>query len=147
MAMWSGVRDFEVAGLKIVTGCTAAPLPKKVYCAEHDGEPTPVADKVGPKTRKHLQSHKDKTREVDVDDVFIIESIRDVTENEKGEQFYNVKWFGYPEEACTVEPAENIPDFIKDFYSDKNNIGKKLQNPKIRTTKKISDGTTYHFLT
>ena len=56
--------------------------------------------------------------------------------NEKGEQFYNVKWFGYPEEACTVEPAENIPDFIKDFYSDKNNIGKKLPNPKIRTSKK-----------
>ena len=48
MAMWSGVRDFEVAGLKIVTGCTAARLPKKVYCAEHAGEPTPVADRVGP---------------------------------------------------------------------------------------------------
>ena len=93
--------------------------------------------------------------------MFIIESIRDVTENEKGDQFYNVKWFGYPEEACTVEPAENIPDFIKDFYSDKNNIGKKLQNPKIRTTRKLdgvaplmtdpppisSDNTTYHFLT
>ena len=146
-AMWSGVRDFEVAGLKIVTGCTASPLPGKTYCVEHDGEQTPVSDKVGVKTRKLLQNCKDKTVEMNVDDVFIIESIYDVIEDAKGSKMYKVKWFGYPEEACTLEPPENIPEFIKDYYTDKEKFMKKLPNPKIRTSKKLSDGTTYHYLT
>ena len=29
-ALWNGVREYEVAGQSIVTGCTAFPLPNKI---------------------------------------------------------------------------------------------------------------------
>jgi hypothetical protein len=41
----------------------------------------------------------------------------------------------------------NIPKFIREFYKDKTKLGQKLPNPRIKHTKKLADGTLYHFLT
>ena len=101
------------------------------------------------RTRKALKDYRDKTKhseEASNDQVYIIESIMEVTET-NGEEVFKVKWFGFPEEAATLEPAKSIPKFIQNYYKDRSKLGKKLPNPRIKHTKKLTDGTNYHFLT
>ena len=149
-ALWNGVREYEVAGQSIVTGCTAYPLPNKTYCKLHDGEPTPVADNISSRTRKVLKNYREELKESDEagnDQAYIIETILDISKNDKGERFFKVKWFNYPVEAATNEPEENIPKFIVEYYNDVAKLGKPLPSPRIKHTKKTSAGTLYHFLT
>ena len=148
-ALWNGVREFEAAGQSVVTGCTSYPVPTKTYCAVHEGEHTPVADTVSARTRKALKDYREETRESDKagdDNAYIVESILDITE-EDGKQVFKVKWFNFPSEAATMEPEENIPKFIVEYYKDRTKLGKVLPSPRIKHTKKTSSGTLFHFLT
>ena len=149
-ALWNGVREFEVAGQSVVTGCTAYPIPKKAYCSIHENEPTPVADNVSSRTRKILKNYRDDVTNSDLagnDQAFIIESILGVEKNENGETMYRIKWFNYPLESATTEPECNIPKFIIEYYKDTSKFGKTLPSPRIKHTKKTSSGTKFHFLT
>ena len=150
MAQWNGVKVFEAAGQSVVTGCTSQPLPRNTFCSLHQGEATPVAEKVTNETRSSLRLKKKKqaTNSDDnlEDHLHIVESILDIT-TINGKQMFKVKWFGYPEEDATIEPEENIPKFIQNFYSVPQNLGKRLPNPKIKQSKKLTNGTTYHYLT
>ena len=75
------------------------------------------------------------------DGVFIIESILDIKDGK-----FLVRWAGFPENASTWEPSENVPKFIQKYYEeDATKLGAKLPNPKIKHTKKVGD-TEYHFL-
>ena len=149
-ALWNGVREFEVAGQSVVTGCTSYPVPNKTYCGIHEGEPTPVADNVSARTRKVLKDYREDTKESERagdDNAFIVESILDVVENEHEERMYKVKWFNFPIEAATIEPEGNIPKFIVEYYKDRKKLGTVLPSPRIKHTKKTSSGTLYHYLT
>lgn len=150
MAQWSGIREFEASGQKVVTGCTSLPLPKKTCCGEHEGEQTPVADNVSAGTRKTLKDYKEKTKQSEQtgdDHIYIIESIQEFKEDE-GKNIFKVKWFGFPDEAATWEPVDNIPKFIQDYYiHNQERLGNKLPNPRIKCSKKLSNGTKYHYLT
>ena len=57
------------------------------------------------------------------------------------------RWFNFPEEAATLEPEGNIPQFIVEYYKDKSKMGKVLPSPRIKHTKKTTSGTLFHFLT
>ena len=59
---------------------------------------------------------------------------------------FKVKWYGFPKDQATIEPSKNIPKFIQNYYKDKTKFGKTLPNPRIKHTKKLTDGTNYHFL-
>ena len=149
-ALWNGVREFEVAGQSVVTGCTSYPVPNKTYCAIHEGEPTPVADRVSARTRKVLKDYREDSKESDraVDDnAFIVESILAIEEPENEERLFKVKWFNFPLEAATLEPERNLPRFIVEYYNDKSKLGKILPSPRIKHTKKTSSGTLFHYLT
>ena len=149
-ALWNGVRYFEAAGESVVTGCTSYPIPNKAYCSLHDGEPTPVADNVSSRTRKLLKKYRDSNKEYENagdDNAYIIETILDIQETENGGKLFKVKWFDFPEEAATIEPEENVPKFIVEYYKDRSKLGKSLPNPRIKHTKKTSSGTLFHFLT
>ena len=149
-ALWNGVREFQDAGQSVVTGCTSYPVPGKTYCSLHEGEPTPVADNVSSRTRKILKDYRNSTKvstEAGDDHAYIIETILDIQENEKGEKMFKVKWFNFPEEAATMEPEENIPKFIVEYYKDNSQLGKVLPSPRIKHTKKTTSGTLFHFLT
>ena len=125
-------------------------MPIKTYCKLHEGEPTPVADNVSSRTRKILKDYRNNTKESDEagnDHAYIIESIMDIQENEDGDKMYMVKWFNFPEEAATLEPEGNIPQFIVEYYKDKSKMGKVLPSPRIKHTKKTTSGTLFHFLT
>ena len=148
-ALWNGVREFEVAGQSVVTGCTSYPVPNKTYCAIHEGEPTPVADRVSARTRKVLKDYREDSKESDraVDDnAFIVESILAIEEPENEERLFKVKWFNFPLEAATLEPERNLPRFIVEYYNDKSKLGKILPSPRIKHTKKTSSGKLFHFL-
>ena len=149
-ALWNGVRTFEKACQTIVTGYTSYPLPHKTCCNIHDGESTPVPDSVSSDSRKKLKKykndHKASQNALD-DDVYIIESILDITVNNANESIFKVKWFNFPVEAATYEPMENIPKFIIEYYKDDNDrLGKPLPNPIIKHSKKTSTGSMFYFL-
>ena len=92
-ALWNGVRTFEKACQTIVTGCTSYPLPHKTFCNIHDGESTPVPDSVSSDSRKKLKKykndHKASQNALD-DDVYIIESILEITANDANESIFKV---------------------------------------------------------
>ena len=146
MAQWNGVKEFKSAGQSVVTGCTSQPLPKKTFCGLHEGEATPVAEHVTRETRNTLKKKKKEENENFEDHLYIVESILEII-IEEGKKMFKVKWFGYNEESATIEPEENIPKFIQNYYSDPSKLGKKLPNPQIKHSKKLTNGTTYHFLT
>ena len=143
MAQWNGVKEFEKAGQSVVTGCTSQPLPKSTFCSLHHGEATPVVENVTRETRNSL---KNKYAGSNVEDHHhIVESILDISIVDN-KQFFKVKWFGYDEESATWEPSDNIPKFTQSYYSDSSNLGKKLPNPKIKHSNKLTNGLTYHYL-
>ena len=149
-ALWNGIREYEVAGQSVVTGCTSYPVPNKTYCSLHEGEPTPIADNISSRTRKILRDYRESAKDSDLagdDHAFIIESILDIEENANGEKMFKVKWFNFPIEAATLEPENNIPKFIIEYYRDRSKIGQVLPSPRIKHTKKTSSGTLFHFLT
>jgi hypothetical protein len=146
--MWNGVREYVTAGQSVVTGCTVHPSPDGTYYSLHEGEETPVADHISTRTRKILHDYRESTKSSEKAkdyQIFIIESILEVSE-ENGKKMFKVKWFNYLEEQATLEPIENIPKFIQEYYKDKTKLGQKLPNPRIKHTKKLADGRSYHFL-
>ena len=59
---------------------------------------------------------------------------------------FRVKWSGFPEDAATWEPEDNIPKFIQMFYKeDPTRLGMKLPNPTIKHSKTVGSAK-YHFL-
>ena len=144
MAQWNGVKVFEAAGQSVVTGCTSQPVPKNTFCSLHQGESTLVTKKVTRETRSTFRKNKNMTNFED--HLYIVESILDITLNE-GKKMYKVKWFGYDKDSATLEPEENIPKFIREYFSDATKLGTKLPNPRIKHSKRLTNGTQYHFLT
>ena len=90
-------------------------------------------------SKKKLRSHKKKESESEAardDDFFVIEEITEV-KIEKEKKSYLVKWVGYPPSQSTWEPEEHIPAFIKKYYENQDNIGKKLPAPQGSCKKKL----------
>ena len=59
---------------------------------------------------------------------------------------FKIKWAGFPDEASTWEPEQNVPRFIQDFYKeDPKRIGMRLPNPTIKHSKTVGN-TKIHFL-
>ena len=145
-AKMSGVREFEKADVRVVTGCTAMPGTHHKLCFKHQHEASPIvtSDKISLATKEKLRSHRKSSQASNMaqnDEVFIIESILDIKDGK-----FLVRWAGFPENASTWEPSENVPKFIKKYYEeDATKLGAKLPNPKIKHTKKVGD-TEYHFL-
>ena len=148
-AQWNGIKVFEAAGQSVVTGCTSQPIPKSTLCSLHQGESTPVTDTVTRETRSSIKKKKNVTNNGDAqfeDHLFIVESILEVTVAD-GKKLYKVKWYGYDENDSTIEPEENIPKFIQKYYSDPSKLGQKLPNPKVKHSKQLTNGSSYHYLT
>ena len=59
----------------MVTGCTSQPLPKGTFCALHQGEVTPVTEKVTKETRNTLKKKKTTQIENFEDHLYVVESI------------------------------------------------------------------------
>ena len=115
----------------------------------HENEKSPVANSVSSNTRASLRKFRKESRAAEKsidDDMYIIESIHEIKTIEDQTR-YKVKWFNFPEEACTWETDENIPRFIINYYSsDTSRLGIQLPNPRIKHTKTTLAGTKYHFL-
>ena len=81
------------------------------------------------------------------DQLYIIECIKNIEVKKNKEDKYLTKWSGFPEEASTWEPSDNVPKFIRDYYKgDSCRLNIKLPNPTIKHTKTVGN-TKYHFLT
>ena len=143
-AKLSGVREFQNAGIKVVTGCTKHPIYNSKYCREHQSEESPAvtAETVSGRTRQQLRKHRNDTAsysKAGQDDVFVVESILDFKKKSKK---VLVKWVGFPE--ATWENEDGIPKFIREYYEkDTGRLGKGLPNPKIKSTKQIGDSVIH----
>ena len=149
-AKMSGVKIFEKAGVKTVTGCTKIPAPKSKFCHDHKDEESPciLSNKVQQTTRESLKQFRkkhSKDKSAPQDNVFSIESILNIG-NKKGKRCYLVKWSEFPVSQSTWELESTIPAFIKKYYEKKENLGKKLPNPVIKRSKKVGKNTIFHFL-
>ena len=74
----------------------------------------------------------------------MIESVLDC-KTKDGSKYFKVKWLNFPESESTWEPETSIPKFIQLFYTEKNNLGKPLPNPKLKRSK-VAGSETYHYL-
>ena len=76
-------------------------------------------------TRESLENHRKEnttSSKAPDDQIFIIESIQEMREvknkgSKKRVTEFRVKWSGFPEDAATWEPEDNIPKFIQMFYN------------------------------
>ena len=153
-----GVREFSHSGVRLVTGCTAMPGTKNKYCFKHRSEESPIltSQDISSGSRESLKSHRKEhahSSKAQDDQIFIIESIKDIREVEVGDEGskrklteFKVKWSGFPDEASTWEPEQNIPKFIQVFYKEcKARLGMRLPNPTIKYSKTVGTAK-YHFL-
>ena len=148
-AKLSTIKIFEKANISYLIGCPKMPINESKFCKEHKDCDTPIvgAKEISDKSKKQLRSHKKKESEHEAardDDFFVIEEITQVR-MEKDKKMYLVKWVGYPPNQSTWEPEEHIPSFIKKYYDNTGNIGKKLPAPQIKHTKTIG-GVKHHYL-
>ena len=117
---------------------------KLCFKHQHEASPIVTSDQISLATKEKLRSHRKSSQASNMaqnDGVFIIESILDIKDGK-----FLVRWAGFPENASTWEPSENVPKLILKYYEeDATKLGAKLPNPKIKHTKKVGD-TEYHFL-
>ena len=143
-----GVREFQEAGVKIMTGCPTIPQPKSKFCFDHqDGEhPVVPGDRIGAKNRKKLKKFKKaECTEAEDDDFFIIEAVLDIKENKKTGKKFRIKWMDFPIEEATWESETCVAKFIQMYYSDPAKLGSKLPDPVIKHSKTIGN-SKYHYL-
>ena len=143
-----GIREFQEAGVKIMTGCPTIPQPKSKFCFDHqDGQhPVVQGDRLGAKNRKKLKKFKRaECVEAEDDDFFIIEAVLDIKENKKTGKKYKIKWMDFPNEEATWESEACVAKFIQMYYSDPSKLGSKLPDPVIKHSKTIGN-SKYHYL-
>ena len=149
-AKLNGFREFKVSEDMTITGCTAIPQPNNKYCQEHEDGESPIitVDRLTNETKRVLRDRRKMManyKEVGQDDMYVVESIEDITEDNHGKKF-KVKWVGFEVKDCTWEPEDAIPKFIREYYSDKTKLKSKLPNPVIKCTKTLSNGSKHHYL-
>ena len=132
-AKLSTIKIFDKANISYLIGCPKMPINESKFCKDHKDCETPIvgAKDISDNSKKTLRSHKKKESESEAardDDFFVIEEITEV-KIEKEKKSYLVKWVGYPPSQSTWEPEEHIPAFIKKYYENQDNIGKKLPAP------------------
>jgi Chromo (CHRromatin Organisation MOdifier) domain len=79
----------------------------------------------------------------DEDDEFLIERILAQKTNEDAEDFYLIKWNGYPDDRSSWEPAENItgPETIKE-WEDQLAAGDTLDKDEVQALEARMDEST-----
>ena len=122
----------------MITGCTKHPAPGNKFCPEHQGYQSPVLlpSQVSKETRDKLNKQQRMRSELDVDMLFIVESILD----KSGEEIL-VKWENYKQP--TWEPLSSMPAFIKS-YVENNGCGN-IPDPIIKHVKTV-DGNKHVML-
>ena len=149
-AKLNGFREFKVSEDIVITGCTSIPQPKNKFCQQHEDGESPIitVDHLTNETKRVLRDRRKQTanyKEVGQDDLYVVESIEDIKKDKSGKK-YKIKWVGFGHEDCTWEPEGAIPKFIREFYDDKTRLKSKLPNPVIKSTKTLSNGSKYHYL-
>ena len=86
-----GIREFSNSEVRLVTGCTAMPGTKNKFCFKHRGEESPVLtnDEISSASKESLKTHRKENAEsskAQDDQVYIIESIKDMREVEVGKK-------------------------------------------------------------
>ena len=109
-AQLCGVREFDDADVRVVTGCTEMPGTKNKYCFKHQHEQSPIltGDKVTDSTRTKLRKHRKETaysEEAPEDQMYIIEAINDMKNNDFE---FLIKWAGFPNNVSTWEPSSKV---------------------------------------
>ena len=146
----AGVTKFQNSDLKVVSGCPRKPAPSSKYCGDCKNSESPVmiSTSVSKENKASLRKHRSNTaqfKETSHNQIYVIESLLDRKE-EAGFTFWKVKWLGFPESEATWEPARNIQEWMKSFYSeDPKRLGKSLPEPRIKC-QKSSGGQTHYFL-
>ena len=143
-----GLREFNQSGMVVVCGCQRAPLPNSKYCGEHVGISSPAitSDKVSTSTRQSLREHRTATssfKEALQDNIYVIETLLEKKVKNK-EEFWKVKWLGFPPEQSTWEPAANIQPWILSYYEKVDRLGLPLPEPRIKYSKKAGDEVYYY---
>ena len=112
-AVRSEVKIYQPSGIHVITGCTKHPAPGNKFCPEHQGYQSPVLlpSQVSKETRDKLNKQQRMRSELDVDMLFIVESILD----KSGEEIL-VKWENYKQP--TWEPLSSMPAFIKSYVEN-----------------------------
>ena len=135
-----------------LTGCTKMPSPSSPFCSEHTNSEQPVllAEKLSTKTRNKLNSYQRKNNksflDLPCDSIFVVEKVIDSRKTSSGLE-YNVKFSGYPESQACWEPIKNLPKFIQEFYSIRENLSKCLPPPYIIKSKALANGSeTIYYL-
>ena len=115
------------------------PMKDNKFCKDHENCESPVmaAADLSKESKSSLAAFKKSSsaKEARDDDFFVLETIL-----KKENDMYLVKWVGVPESEATYEKAATIPKFIRDYYEQKDRMGKKLPAPKIKHTKTIEGG-------
>ena len=135
----SGIKVFEEAGVSSLVGCPNMPMKDNKFCKDHENCESPVmaAADLTKESKSSLAAFKKSSsaKETRDDDFFVLETIL-----RKEKDMYLVKWVGVPESEATYEKAATIHEFIRDYYEQKDRMGKKLPAPKIKHTKTIGGG-------
>ena len=61
-------------------------------------------------------------KEVGQGDMYVLESIEEISEDKTGHFKFKVKWVGFGQDDCTWEPESAIPKFIQEYYKDEKNL-------------------------
>ena len=99
---------------------------------DHENEDTPCLQDVTNMAKNSKVDCQDK------DQLLIIEQIDEIKSSD-----YLVKWLGYGVEDRTWEPSTNIPEFIRLYYNNPDNLGKRLPEPRIQHKKVVGGEEMY----
>ena len=145
-AKFSAVRKFSKSNKTVLTGCTSTPSPDSPFCSKHAKSESPVllaehlSQKTRDKLREYRSQHQKSNLDLKNDSVYIIQSVLD-TRKVKNIVEYSVKFAGFPSSLSCWETTKNLPNFVIDFYSKGENIGKQIPGPRINRTTHVSNGT------
>ena len=147
-AKFSAVKFCKHSETYQLTGCTRMPTPTSPFCSEHQSsesqQPVIPAEKLSKKTRNKLNDYQRKSNksflELPCDSVYIVEKILNSKKTSSGLE-YLIKFSGFPESQSCYEPKENLPQFIQDYYSVKENLSKCLPAPYIVSKKTLQNGS------
>ena len=145
-AKFSAVKFCKHSETYQLTGCTRMPTPTSPFCSEHQSiesqQPVIPAEKLSKKTRNKLNDYQRKSNksflELPCDSVYIVEKILNSKKTSSGLE-YLIKFSGFPESQSCYEPKENLPQFIQDYYSDKENLSKCVPAPYIVCKKNFAE--------